>query len=259
MKTLSSIFLLALFLQTTQVWSFDHFHQDLAHFLNQYSTRAFVNYAAIHKNPEILERYLHTISLIRKEEFQKWSKEEQMSLLINLYNASVIDLVSKHYPVQSVRDIGDFFQGPWSKKFVFFLQEKVSLEEIETQLRKNYDDPRIHFALSFASISSPNLRYEPYTPVQIDSQLDKQAFEFMRDFDKNFLEEETSTLYLSSIFSWYREDFEKTYGNTMLCITKYFPQLQVKTVEDVHFKTQSLHYKVLYLDFNWALNDWKNP
>ncbi|WP_317196161.1 DUF547 domain-containing protein [Hymenobacter siberiensis] len=49
----------------------------------------------------------------------------------------------------------------------------MSLDNIEHgTLRKQYDDPRIHFALVCASMSCARLRNEPYTAARLDAQLD---------------------------------------------------------------------------------------
>ena len=42
-------------------------------------------------------------------------------------------------------------------------------------LRKEFRDPRVHFAIVCASLGCPVLRGEAYVPVQLEAQLDDQV------------------------------------------------------------------------------------
>ena len=70
-----------------------------------------------------------------------------------------------------------------------------------------YHDPRIHFAVDCASIGCPALRAEAYDGNRLDLQLNQQTTLFLQDRSRNQVTK--TTIRLSSIFKWYREDFEK--------------------------------------------------
>ena len=113
-----------------------------------------------------------------------------MAFWINAYNAYTIRLVLDHYPVSSIKDIGSkikipFVTTPWAAKFFSIGGEKMSLDNIEHgTLRKNYNDPRIHFALVCASISCPRLRNEAYTAAALEKQLDDQGHDYPAMIDQ---------------------------------------------------------------------------
>ncbi len=44
------------------------------------------------------------------------SRSEQLAFWINAYNILAIDLVRRHYPIDSIRSIGSFFSPVWSHR-----------------------------------------------------------------------------------------------------------------------------------------------
>ena len=46
-------------------------------------------------------------------------------------------------------------------------------------LRKQFKEPRIHFAINCASISCPKLRTEAFTSENLDAQLEDQASQLL--------------------------------------------------------------------------------
>ena len=208
--------------------------------------KGFVNYKAIKNDSKSLEKYLKLLS--DNPPSKKWNDNEKMAYWINAYNAFTVKLIIDHYPVKSIKDIGSsiqipFVNTPWQYKFFTIGGEKMKLDEIEHKiLRKDFDDPRIHFALVCASYSCPRLLNEAYTPEKLDKQLDMQAKYFLANKNKN--EITADKLQLSKYFNWYKGDFTK---NTSLIgyLNKYAP---VKINDDAD---------ISYKDYNWSLNEQK--
>ena len=83
------------------------------------------------------------------------------------------------------------------------IREMVKLRGGPTRLkilRKEYDEPRVHFAMVCASRGCPHLRSEAYRATHLEEQLDDQACRFVNDPSKNRYVSESRTLELSSIF-----------------------------------------------------------
>ncbi len=175
-----------------------------------------------------------------------WGKEEQLSYWINAYNAFTIELILRHYPLQSIKEIGGsiqvpFINTPWDIPFIEIGGEKMDLNKIEHGiLRKDYDEPRIHFAINCASLSCPRLRPEAYTPDKLERQLHEQAVEFINDSERN--EIGRTEIRISKIFRWFGGDFTKE-GSLIDYLNKYS---RVKILPDAD---------VEYLEYNWQLND----
>ena len=95
-----------------------------------------------------------------------WTETEQLAYWINAYNAFTVELILDHYPVASIRDIKEgvpFINSVWDIDFIKIEGKTYSLNDIEHRiLRREFDEPRIHFAIVCASISCPKLRNEAF-------------------------------------------------------------------------------------------------
>lgn len=170
-----------------------------------------VDYQSMLMDRKDIDKYLDTISTVSNEQFDRWSKQEQLAFLINAYNASTVALVLTEWPdLNSIKELGGWFSSPWKIEFVSLLGKTRSLDDIEHNLIRGsgrYNDPRIHFAVNCASIGCPALRAEAYVGDKLNEQLGEQTALFLSDRSRNRVDD--SSIKLSPIFKWYREDFEK--------------------------------------------------
>jgi hypothetical protein len=195
-------------------------------------------------------------SAVTPAQFQALAKPEQMAFLINTYNGFTVELILTQYPkLKSIKDLGSFIQSPWKKKFFKLLGEDRHLDWIEhEQLRPNYAEPRIHAAVNCASIGCPALRDEAFTAARLDAQLEDGMKRFMSDRTRNRVA--NGQLEVSSIFKWFKEDFEKGHqGLNKLedVFARFATQLTSNPAEQSRLKDRSL--RITHLDYDWALND----
>lgn len=226
---------------------FDHSHSRFGEILSEYvvvsGQRTSVKYQALKGSHEKLRLYLADVSLVSKADYETFSGEEKLAFLINAYNAFTLELITQHYPVQSIKDIGGWFSSPWKKDFFSLFGEKHTLDDIEHQMiRKWFDEPRIHFALVCAARSCPPLKDSPYLAPELDNQLSEAAKNFLSDSGRNRFDPQSQTLYLSSIFKWYGSDFDPKYGSAKEYVAQFFK---------IDHRTLS----VSYLSYDWRLND----
>ncbi len=202
-----------------------------------------VNYEGFKKEREKLKQYLDLLS--KSNPSDEWSEKERLAFWINAYNAYTVELILRHYPVESIKDIGSkikipFVSTAWDIKFINIGGKDYDLNNIEhSVLRKQFDDPRIHFAINCASYSCPKLRNEAFTADKLEAQLQDQARDFVNDKRKNIIT--ADKLELSEIFNWYKADFTKD--------TKLIAYIQQYT--DVKISPSA---KVSYMEYNWSLN-----
>lgn len=167
------------------------------------STR--VDYAALRSSEEwdALVRSLRESDLGRLE-----SRNEKLAFWINAYNILAIDLVQRHYPVDSIRSIGRLFFPVWKKEAGVIGGRSYTLDGIENEILRPMGEPRIHAAIVCASLSCPPLRREPYRAATLDTQLDDNVRRWLADPRKGArIDRPARTLYLSPIFDWFGEDF----------------------------------------------------
>lgn len=217
-------------------FGFDNTFESYGEFLKRYVCKGGVAYGQLGSDP-IVNEVSKEFSSLTEVEFKAMKVNSQVAFLINAYNFFTIVLIKDNYPLKNgIKDI----KNPWDKKFIDLFGKKVSLNHIEHNLlRKQFDEPRIHFALVCASKGCPELVNEAYTGRSLSWQLDQAAKKFLSDRDKNY--QENGKLYLSQIFKWYGKDFNKRHGGYVNYVNK------VLGITDKQ--------KVKFLEYSWKLNE----
>ena len=214
------------------------------------------NYKGFAADRAALKAVLDSLSAVPKATFDGWSKSQQMAFLINAYNAFTVELILTRYPdLKSIKELGSFIQSPWKKKFFTLLGEQRHLDWIEhEQLRPRYNEPRVHAAVNCASIGCPALRDEAFTATRLEAQLEDGMRRFLGDRTRNRIKGDK--VEASSIFKWFREDFEQGHGGFKQVedvFAKYAEQLSDQPAEQAALKAKALG--VNHLDYDWSLND----
>jgi hypothetical protein len=182
--------------------------------------------------------------------------KEQLAYWINLYNVSVVSIVTDNYPVESIRDISTdpiVRLNVFKKDSVAIRGGKISLDSIENdKIRAGFKDPRIHFAINCAAESCPPIRPEPYVGARIDEQLDDQARKFLNGPHGVRLEKDGAevTVHTTKIMDWFGKDFDSWGGGKVAFLRKYLSPDKVKTLDAAGGKAD---FK--YDDYSWKLND----
>jgi len=249
MKTLAILLLAAL---CAGAADFDHSYAQFDAVLKKHVRNARVDYPALKAGRAPLDATLKQFGAVTEGEFGRWTQPQQLAFLINLYNAATLQLIIDHYPLRSIKDIGNILKGPWKQEVVPLLGHTTTLDYLEHGvLRKRYNEPRVHFAIVCASIGCPPLRAEAYTADRLDAQLADQGRAFLQTPEKNRVDAADGTLFLSPIFKWFSEDFEKKSGSVVAFVTPFFApadQSVLRTRRDL---------KIRYTDYDWSLNDLK--
>lgn len=206
---------------------------------------AWVDYKGMVKDKAKLDAYC--VSLANNAPTYAWTKEQELSYYINLYNAQTVKLIVDNYPVGSIRDLGPKLSIPginsvWHATKFKAGDRQLSLNDVEHEILRKMGEPRIHFAINCASGSCPPLRNEAYTAEKLEQQLTDQSKQFINSAQYNRIT--SNTLELSAIFNWFAGDFTKQ-GSLIQYLNKYST---TKINENA---------KVKYLDYDWSLNDVK--
>ena len=140
-----------------------------------------------------------------------------------------------------------FFSPVWGKTAGVVGGKGITLDEIEHGILRKMGEPRIHIAIVCASVSCPDLRTESYTEKKLNTQLDDQMKSLLANRGKGLhIDRQKGKIYISSIFKWFKKDFESS-GGVVEFITPYSPEQDRKYLEEKN-------YKVSYLDYDWGLN-----
>lgn len=237
MISLKLIFILLL---SAQVFAFDHLHAQFQTVLDKHVKDGRVNYSGLLNDRTELDSYVASIGEISFEQYRAFTKSEKLALNINLYNASALQFILNHWPVESIQDVGGLFSSPWNMKFVKLFGRNASLGMIEHDiLRADFKEPRIHFAIVGASLGGPLLRSDVYLDTKLNQQLAEQERTFLtqRPKENRF---ENGVLYISPMFKWYKEDFDDNEG--------------VRTLFQIYFPDVKIDTRIEYTEYDWGLN-----
>ena len=171
------------------------------------------------------------------------TEPQRKAYLINAYNALTVELLLKHYPVDSIKDIGGWFSGPWSIGVYPVGDEVLTLDDIEHENLRPMGDPRIHYAINCASMSCPILRDTAFRAEQLQKQLDEQRHTFIAsERGVQFAEGGEGEVQVSKIFSWFKQDWGGTEG-VLNMLQAHHPR--GKEIRDI----------AGYRKYDWSLND----
>jgi hypothetical protein len=196
-----------------------------------------VDYEALKNNPVELNNLVKTIFKFDTSILKKGNEDK--AFFINVYNILVIKSVLNNYPLNSVMDIGGFFD----KDIITIAGMDLSLNEIEKGiLFRNYPDPRLHFVLVCAAIGCPEIISYAYFPEQLEEKLDKRTRITLNDERYVKVDQKSKTVFVSELFKWYEKDFTKN----DLSLIQYINQFrETKIPED---------YNISFITYDWSLN-----
>ena len=229
-------FILLVLLLTVINSSAQNLNHSLWHTIlqNHVSSDGNVNYKALKSDPSKLDAYINQLS--KNTPSESWSKEEKLAYWINAYNALTVDLILRNYPVKSIKDINN----PWKQRLWKLGDRMYNLDEIEHDILRKMNEPRIHFAIVCASYSCPKLQNEAFAAEKLDLQLTKATKEFLADTNRNEISE--NSISISKIFDWFSKDFTK--NGSLIDFLNLYTEVNI-----------SPNAKKRYKDYNWALND----
>jgi hypothetical protein len=221
--------------ETTSVTpeAFDHtIFNDLLQ--NYVSEKGNVDYIGIKTQRVALNNYIALLSdNIPKDD---WLNEDKLAYWMNAYNALTIDLILRNYPLESIKDI----KKPWDQRLWKLGDKWYNLNQIEHDILRKMNEPRIHFGIVCASFSCPKLQNKAFTATNLEAQLTAATREFLADENRNSISE--NNLKISRIFKWFSSDFTKN-GSVIDFINTY---------TDVGISSKA---EKSFREYNWDLNN----
>ncbi|MBY0525781.1 MAG: DUF547 domain-containing protein [Gemmataceae bacterium] len=181
-------------------------------------------------------------------------REARLAFWINAYNALTLKGILQVYPTKSIRDHTPLVGGYniWKDLLQEIDGRNYSLDDIEHQVLRKMDEPRIHFTLVCASKGCPPLRPEAYTAGRMEEQLRDNARRFFArptNFRADEADRSVAITELLSPSPWFGGDFAKTSPEVVRALRTYFPQPEKLGWLDAP------DLIVDFLPYDWSLND----
>lgn len=231
--TMRFLFLLSAILLTVSLSAQDFFEKSNLFFAENVSNNK-VGYSKLAANSTSLNEL---IAIIAKQDLTQLEEPSKKAFLINSYNLLVINQIIEKWQIESVMDIGGFFEA----NKVVIGGNKMTLNDLENkEIRKIYKDPRVHFVLVCGATGCPPIINEAYLPATLDAQLDRQTKIAMNN--PIFIQvSEDGSFKISEIFNWYKEDFVAN-GT----VTEYINNYRTTPI--------SIEQKPKYYPYDWSIN-----
>ena len=208
-----------------------------------------VQYAALKGGLDPLARFVQQIGAVSPDSHPSLfpSRAHKLAYWLNTYNALVLWAMAKEYPEKKDR------LNSLIGRYQFFMRIKfkaggrdLSLNEIETNaIRKQFQEPRIHFAIVCASRGCPWLSRDAFTGERLEEQLEARTRLFLNQTRNIRFDSAQREVSLSQIFEWYKEDFGNSTENLLAFIGKYRNEFRQGK------------WKVRYVEYDWGINDAK--
>lgn len=254
------------------------FHDKFAGILSEFvDDKGMVDYRRLKQKRGKLKLLLSEFTKLKRNEYNSWSKEDKIAFWINAYNLQMLKIIIDNYPVDSywllhpfsgwepdsIKHINKRIGGINKQKFLI-MDEVFTLPEVEQRFfRKEFDEPRVFLALSYATLTSPPLRNEPYYGDKLYKQLDDQARKFFSNPLAFKIDRKRQKIYLSVLLqpTWYGSEFIRKYGTD-----KKFKDQKPAVRAVLSFLTNYIsgqdkqfleveNYSIEFMIYNWRLND----
>lgn len=174
-------------------------------------------------------------------------KPAQFCLWANLYNALTLQVVLTRYPIASIREIkpNPLAMGPWKVKRVQVESKSLSLDDIEHGiLRKQWREPRVHYAVNCASIGCPNLGRRGWHSQSLDGDLTAAAKAFINS-PRGVAIVGAQRVRVSSIYQWFKEDFGKSDAGILAHLRLYAAPALLAQLQNG---------RIVGHDYDWSIN-----
>jgi len=262
------------------------FHDKAALILKNYvDENGLVDYYTLRLRPNRLKLkdLLDEFAKLEYKVYKTWTKEDKIAFWLNAYNLQMLKIIIDNYPIQStkfhrviwpstsIRNIkpwGITGVKKWDRFKFIVMDEQFTLSEINQRFFvEEFAEPKIFFAVSHASLSSPPLRNEPYYGSKLYQQLDDQIKKFLSSRQAFKIDWKKQEVYLSTIFTenWYGRNFIQNYGTDkkfkehppiiraiLNFLTNYISKSDASFLE-------VKNYDIEYIRYDWRLNDTKSP
>lgn len=184
-------------------------------------------------------------------------REAALAFWINAYNffmiAHILDNPVDGELIESVRDYGSLLDPyrVFDRRLFDIGGEKYALSQIELEIllgeefaERGWKDARIHFAVNCASVGCPPLRDRPYTAGNVDAMLAENTRLALKT--PVHLAINGDTLWLTSLFDWYADDFIEATGSVRDFVNTHVDDATKARIGDTE--------RTRFIDYDWQLN-----
>ena len=190
---------------------------------------------------ESLGRYITSLARANVDDMRR---DERTAFWINAYNAGVVFGVLHGANPERLSDRARLYH--WFEIDVGGTPH--TLDEIANLASHHSRDPRVRIALCNGTRGAPPLRNEPYTGEDLDEQLNAAARRFVNEKPWNRVDVPNRRADLSSLFDWYRDEFERDDQTLLGFVAGFMANRKVRKI------LRRPEMGIAFSKFDWRLN-----
>jgi hypothetical protein len=211
-----------------------------------------VRYAAWATNADDVLALNAFVTSLERERPSAMARDERLAHWLNLYNSVTLQIIIENYPVRSIRDIRSRtldprgLIGPWRTQRVTVEGRRLTLDQIENAiLRREFNEPRIHYAINCASIGCPNLKRQAWRAETMDADLTAAARAYV-NHPRGVSVDAQGRVRASKIYQWFAGDFGGDAAGVLAHVRRYAsPPLGARLADATTISGYA---------YDWALN-----
>jgi len=243
-------------------------HAPLDALLDLHVRDGLVYYRALQEDRARLSRYIASLNAPSiAADYPQWSADQKKAFWLNAYNALVLQTVVNNYPIKgrasmypsnSIRQI----PGAFERTAHTVAGKSVTLDQIETAVITEFNDPRMYIALGRGAVGSGRLRSEAFSAKAVNRQLDEARKQFATTPRWTKIDSLNGKVSISPILSWRSAAFIKEYADDSLELPKReaielavigFLRPHLLSAEEEFIRKNT--FQLTYEPFDWRLND----
>ena len=191
-------------MNSTDHFSYDEYDRLARAYVDEHGG---VDYLGLKKEMAALKDFIDQLAAASPENKPEWfaTEDERKRYYLTAYNAYILFYAASAYPDRHAL----WSRLGWFKNKDIILGERnLTLNDLEHNIiRKEFLDPRIHFALNCGAKGCPALKAGAIAQNATESELEEAARRFINDPANVRFDESSLTLFLSKIFDWFEGDF----------------------------------------------------
>jgi hypothetical protein len=243
-------------------------HAPLDALLDLHVRDGLVYYRALQGDRARLGRYVASLNAPAiAGAYPQWGSDQKKAFWINAYNAFVLQTVIAHYPIRgqaaafppnSIRQI----PGAFERTPHMAAGKSLTLDQIETTVLAELDDPRVFLVLGRGAVGSGRLRSEAFGTKSVDRQLEQSKAQFATMPRYVKVDAQAGKVSISPIVSWRAAAFIEEYADDSFDLPKREPieravigflRPHLLDAEETFIRKNS--FQLTYEPFDWRLND----
>ncbi|MEZ5994117.1 MAG: DUF547 domain-containing protein [Hyphomonadaceae bacterium] len=211
-----------------------------------------VRYASWRANSADVAALNAYVAALESAQPSRMPRDARFAYWVNLYNAVTLQIVLENYPVASIRDIRSRtldprgLRGPWRTQRVTVEGQRLTLDQIENAiLRRQFHEPRVHYAINCASIGCPNLMARAWRAETLDADLDQAARAYV-NHPRGVSVDAQGRIRASRIYQWFADDFGSDGAQVLAHVRRYASPALRAGLSDAA--------DIASYDYDWRLN-----